>query len=225
MSRKADRPVFPVKLFVFQFVPVFMLLLLLFYAAGPPAARMLLPAMEREMRILRPHYGIKLSYAEPAKIDYEIGIPFVWTDQSGNRRDGIVKSGRLPASNVAIHPVLVFSILLAWPPVPWRRKGTLVLVSLPFLFIVELLDLPLHILWNAERGIPLETVSAGLIHFWGQVLSNGGKQFLSLVAVFLSLGTYTLMERNKGGAADVQAGRNDPCPCGSGKKFKNCCME
>jgi preprotein translocase subunit SecA len=22
----------------------------------------------------------------------------------------------------------------------------------------------------------------------------------------------------------IQAGRNDKCPCGSGKKFKNCCM-
>jgi preprotein translocase subunit SecA len=26
--------------------------------------------------------------------------------------------------------------------------------------------------------------------------------------------------RNKG----ERVGRNDPCPCGSGKKFKNCCM-
>ena len=26
--------------------------------------------------------------------------------------------------------------------------------------------------------------------------------------------------RNRG----EKAGRNDPCPCGSGKKFKNCCM-
>jgi len=23
--------------------------------------------------------------------------------------------------------------------------------------------------------------------------------------------------------ADRQPGRNDPCPCGSGKKYKNCC--
>ena len=23
--------------------------------------------------------------------------------------------------------------------------------------------------------------------------------------------------------ADAQVGRNDPCPCGSGKKFKKCC--
>lgn len=25
------------------------------------------------------------------------------------------------------------------------------------------------------------------------------------------------------GGHKVQAGRNDPCPCGSGKKFKKCC--
>jgi uncharacterized protein YecA (UPF0149 family) len=24
--------------------------------------------------------------------------------------------------------------------------------------------------------------------------------------------------------AAVKVGRNDPCPCGSGKKFKQCCM-
>jgi uncharacterized protein YecA (UPF0149 family) len=23
---------------------------------------------------------------------------------------------------------------------------------------------------------------------------------------------------------EVKIGRNDPCPCGSGKKYKNCCM-
>ena len=23
--------------------------------------------------------------------------------------------------------------------------------------------------------------------------------------------------------ADKKIGRNDPCPCGSGKKYKNCC--
>ncbi len=24
--------------------------------------------------------------------------------------------------------------------------------------------------------------------------------------------------------AKIKAGRNDPCPCGSGKKFKKCCI-
>jgi uncharacterized protein YecA (UPF0149 family) len=26
------------------------------------------------------------------------------------------------------------------------------------------------------------------------------------------------------GQARAQAGRNDPCPCGSGRKFKRCCL-
>ena len=26
-------------------------------------------------------------------------------------------------------------------------------------------------------------------------------------------------------AVSHKIGRNDPCPCGSGKKYKNCCME
>lgn len=29
---------------------------------------------------------------------------------------------------------------------------------------------------------------------------------------------------NKPAAAQAKVGRNDPCPCGSGKKYKNCCM-
>lgn len=36
------------------------------------------------------------------------------------------------------------------------------------------------------------------------------------------------MERQNGGAAaeahTEMPGRNDPCPCGSGKKFKRCCL-
>jgi len=31
-----------------------------------------------------------------------------------------------------------------------------------------------------------------------------------------------IMEERR--AADSAAGRNDPCPCGSGRKFKRCCL-
>ena len=33
----------------------------------------------------------------------------------------------------------------------------------------------------------------------------------------------TEVEETSGGAASQKIGRNDPCPCGSGKKFKKCC--
>lgn len=30
--------------------------------------------------------------------------------------------------------------------------------------------------------------------------------------------------RNEPVRVDVKIGRNDPCPCGSGKKYKKCCL-
>ena len=225
MKKATDISRFSFSRFTGRLLLFFPLFLFIFFLAGPSVSRLLLPVMETEMRVLRPHYNIALSYTEPARITYKIAIPFVWTDETGKRQEGIVKEGRLPASNVAIHPILVLSALLAWPTVPWKKKGTLVILSLPFILAAELLDIPLHILWKVENGIPLETLSAGLIQFWGHVLNNGGKQFLSLVAIFLSLGAYTFFNRRREKEAGVPVGRNDPCPCGSGKKYKNCCME
>lgn len=225
MKKASDLSRFSISRFTGRLLLFFPLFLFIFFLAGPSVSRLLLPVMETEMRVLRPHYNIALSYTEPARIAYKIAIPFVWTDETGKRQEGIVKEGRLPASNVAIHPILVLSVLLAWPTVPWKKKGGLVFLSLPFILAAELLDIPLHILWKVENGIPLETLSAGLVKFWGHVLNNGGKQFLSLVAVFVSLGAYTLFYRRREKEAGVPVGRNDPCPCGSGKKYKNCCME
>ena len=38
------------------------------------------------------------------------------------------------------------------------------------------------------------------------------------------LGEWLFVEGTaSGGAAAAKAGRNDPCPCGSGRKFKKCC--
>lgn len=222
----AERPAFPMGRFTTRFLMAFALLLAAFYEAGPLFARLLLPAMEAEMRFLRPGYRIALSMAEESRIQYQVDIPVAWTDASGKRQDGIVKTGRLPAANASIHPILILSVLLAWPTVPWGKKWILIALSLPILFLVELLDLPLHILWKAESGLPLEGLSAGIIQFWGHVLNNGGKQFLSLAAVLLSLGGYAaLIGKEKGEAGKGRPGRNDPCPCGSGKKFKNCCKE
>lgn len=34
---------------------------------------------------------------------------------------------------------------------------------------------------------------------------------------------FDFMESRAGGKASLKVGRNDPCPCGSGKKFKKCC--
>ena len=47
-----------------------------------------------------------------------------------------------------------------------------------------------------------------------------------IVAGFSGEGTpkKVLVKKNAPAAAKTSVGRNDPCPCGSGKKYKNCCL-
>ncbi len=60
------------------------------------------------------------------------------------------------------------------------------------------------------------------------VLCEGWKMFYSHThGRFESLGKLIMSERAVGAAGDrfwgVSPGRNDPCPCGSGRKYKKCC--
>lgn len=47
-------------------------------------------------------------------------------------------------------------------------------------------------------------------------LSPYGKLLKEHLDKFLKSGNYDDLK--------IKAGRNDPCPCGSGKKFKKCCI-
>ena len=55
-----------------------------------------------------------------------------------------------------------------------------------------------------------------------RIRDNRGHDYYEMVAM--------MAEKNREGSGRKQAqmkrvkvGRNDPCPCGSGKKYKNCC--
>jgi len=52
--------------------------------------------------------------------------------------------------------------------------------------------------------------------------SNGGRQFLGLLVALATVGIISLMRIPR---VSGKIGPNDPCPCGSGKKYKNCCMK
>jgi len=39
----------------------------------------------------------------------------------------------------------------------------------------------------------------------------------------IKLGPAESSKQKSGSAAGHKVGRNDPCPCGSGKKYKHCC--
>ncbi|MBI5187187.1 MAG: SEC-C domain-containing protein [Nitrospinae bacterium] len=47
----------------------------------------------------------------------------------------------------------------------------------------------------------------------------------NLVDVGKALGVKPALSQGKAASSHAKTGRNDPCPCGSGKKYKKCCME
>jgi hypothetical protein len=118
--------------------------------------------------------------------------------------------------NQYLHPIIMFSILAAWPGIALRDRLRLGLMALPFLILVEMLDLPLGMV-----SICREKMNGGsLASYWISFLNGGGREFL---AIFFSCTTVACFYLFR--AWRVKApGRNEPCPCGSGKKYKRCCM-
>jgi hypothetical protein len=131
---------------------------------------------------------------------------------------------RLPPINLYIHPIIIFSILSAWPRISLKDRLKLFAISLPLLLILEIVDMPLLVLSRimarvhallAGDGGPLPSIHS----YWLSFLSNGGREFLSVCVALFSLGMFYLSKVR----VNSERERNAPCPCGSGRKYKNCC--
>ncbi len=127
---------------------------------------------------------------------------------------------RWPPMNLYIHPIIVFTLLSAWPGIILNERIKLFAISLPILLIVEMLDMPLIALTRiSAHAHHLGSPPAPTQSYWLSFLSNGGREFLSICAALLSLAGFYLLKLT--GIAEPD--RNAPCPCGSGKKYKRCC--
>jgi SEC-C motif-containing protein len=76
---------------------------------------------------------------------------------------------------------------------------------------------------------PGPTPAVAFVDFSAYGLENGAEIVLHEKAEFVrENGTWIYTRPVREGPAPIKsapkAGRNDPCPCGSGKKFKHCCL-
>jgi len=81
----------------------------------------------------------------------------------------------------------------------------------------------LPIIWLAH-GTQLDWVNEELTHGKRQQFAN-----MPPLSVHMIWSYWRDQERQSSRAqnpllAETSVGRNDPCPCGSGKKFKKCCL-
>ena len=199
-------------------------MILLFYFLGPFYSRMFIPLFAHEIEWIRPGYKVQeLALKDGKRMSYIVAAPVIIPRENG--KTAIAEAelrGSALVSFLYINPIILFSILLAWPTLSIKDKAWSFMISLPFLAVITLIDMPFHLLYLMETDIPVLTTYDRIIVLWGKILNNGGRQFLSILVALLSIAPHYLLKPVI--TVGKQVGRNDPCPCGSGKKYKKCCM-
>ncbi|MDA8259294.1 MAG: hypothetical protein M0Z99_27260 [Betaproteobacteria bacterium] len=102
---------------------------------------------------------------------------------------GSISSSTL-AGHALQHPLLMLSLLAAWPAAGISRRIALLAIAVPFLLLVEMLDVPLVLLGSIEDLI-LANVAPGTTAFlvvWMDFLNGGGRLALSIAAALAAVG-------------------------------------
>lgn len=95
--------------------------------------------------------------------------------------------------HVVLHPIVMLLIVLAWPTASIKHKGLYMLAAVPFLVVVELLDVPLVLLGSLQDLIlsntPWGSKSFAPLVTWMHLLNGGGRIALSVAAAVLAIAT------------------------------------
>ena len=138
----------------------------------------------------------------------------------------------LPAANYG--PPLLTALILAAPGWSWRRRGRALAIGLTLLTLTQVVFFLVTVVATQQSPVmspegmiqpagysPIkQPIFYALYNFFDAM----GRGFFALL-IFLGLVAFggELSEATRTAAAPRRVGRNDPCPCGSGRKYKRCC--
>ena len=102
-----------------------------------------------------------------------------------------------------LHPILILSILAAWPAMVLRDRFKVLLLVLPFLLVVEMIDIPILLATRTQEMMRIDLyndlgVTSSLGSFWAACMHSGGREALSLLAIGLALGCFYLGRFRRG---------------------------
>jgi hypothetical protein len=219
--------------FLGRLLSAFLAVIAVFYVIGPFYMKLMAPAFIWEIEMLNPHYRvvengiITISKTDYLQLDIEVNKPLP-EGREGAGVSGHVTRHKAQAGSLCVAPIIIFSLILGWPSIPLVRRWKAFLFSIPLIGLIELIDYPLIFISNIASVYSDNILSITLLKIWAHILNNGGRQFLALIAFFILLAPHYLNHQQKplqsADATPLQPGKNAPCPCGSGKKYKNCCL-
>jgi hypothetical protein len=203
------------------------------YVIGPFYIRLLLPVFTWEIEFLNPQYKVveggivSIGQINYLQLDIEVNKPMP-PGRQGAGDSGHITRHKAQASSLCIAPIIIFSLILAWPSLPIKRRLKAFIFSLPLIVLVECLDYPIIFIANISSVYSDNILLNTVLKIWSYILSNGGRQFLALIAFFVVIAPHYITPKYASprpiDRKSAQPGRNAPCPCGSGRKYKNCCL-
>ncbi len=226
MNEEIKEPMAGIRGFIIRFISAFLLVSALFYLSGSVYARILLPVFAFEIELVHPEYeimsyGMEGTQAEGNSIYYVVKIKREIVNKIGIPQYGKQVKLNTVASALYIQPIIIFSLLLSWPALSFRERGRGLLTAMPLMIATASIDIPVFFISRIERGFPVSSLSGQIRLMMDNFNSNGGRQFLALLVVLVTVG---LIQMTKAPRVSPDTGPNNPCPCGSGKKYKHCCM-
>jgi hypothetical protein len=171
------------------------LLLLLSVWLGRDYGQLLLPLFRWELDWLAPEMRTLL--LEVRDVNHQ--AVFYWSMETRRIMDigGQLLPGGLALNSSTLmghalqHLVLIYSLLLAWPGVKLSNRLLLLLLGIPWLLLVELLDVPL-VLYGSIQDLLLANMAPHKLDSdpfvqWMYVMNTGGRLALSVAAAVLAL--------------------------------------
>ncbi len=111
---------------------------------------------------------------------------------------GVTMNSSTLMGNVVQHPIIYFSILLAWPGFLTRERLFLLLTGLPLLVLVEALDLPFILLGALEDlmlyNLAPDQLPGSRLVTWMDFLNGGGRLALSAAAAVCNVAIFRYAE-------------------------------
>ena len=112
---------------------------------------------------------------------------------------GLTVDASTPMYAALIHPLVLGAAALVWPLPGWRARGMRLLSSLPFLLLLEAIDVPLVLASSVTDllGYTLDPAAdtASWRVDWTRVMDGGGRFALSLAMAFAAAQLHRGLER------------------------------
>ncbi len=193
---------------VLVFLASYIVLLMFFSQFGPYYFKLFEGLFRWEINVLYPQFKVTSIQTEDYQGQQMISLSVTLADNIFLDDGTVLHSAGRPYTsktisvNQYLHPILIFSILAAWPGILLRDRFKVFLLTLPFLVIVEMLDIPVLLATRCN-----EVMRANLLHdaladkrlgsYWAAFLHTGGRAALSVTAAGLGLGCFYLIRSRR----------------------------